>query len=69
MGRRVKPGEYMQIVGNFTGASLAREIMEVDWMSRDGLREAIPPSYTRYIGDRLLSHIQTQRLTVSGDEP
>jgi hypothetical protein len=24
--------------------------MEIDWMSRDGLTEAIPPKYAEYVG-------------------
>lgn len=58
MGRPVKDGEYMHIVGNFTGADRAREIMGMPWASRDGLREAIPPAYTEYIGTALMAHLQ-----------
>jgi DNA (cytosine-5)-methyltransferase 1 len=57
MGRRVKPGEYMHVVGNFTGVDDAREIMGMPWATRDGLREAIPPAYTEYIGVSLGRHI------------
>jgi DNA (cytosine-5)-methyltransferase 1 len=49
MGRPVRPGEFMHIVGNFSGANLAREIMEMPWAARDELREAIPPAYSEYI--------------------
>ena len=31
-------------------ADLTREVMQIDWMSRDGLTEAIPPKYTEYVG-------------------
>lgn len=55
MGRQVGPGEYMQVVGNFTGVDLARQIMSMPWASRDGLREAIPPAYTEFIGKQLFS--------------
>ena len=50
MGRPVQPGEYMHVVGNFTGVSEARDIMGMPWASRDGLREAIPPVYAEYVG-------------------
>lgn len=53
MGRPVKTGEFMHVVGNFTGVELAREIMDMPWASRDGLREAIPPAYTHWLGIRL----------------
>ena len=50
MGRWPQPGEYMHIVGNFCNVDRARKIMEMPWANRDGLREAIPVSYSRYIG-------------------
>lgn len=57
MGRPVKDGEFMHVVGNFTGVDLAREIMQMPWANRDGLREAIPPAYTRYIGKHVMEHL------------
>ncbi|HEV7251460.1 MAG TPA: hypothetical protein VGN93_31165 [Shinella sp.] len=57
MGRPVRDGEFMHIVGNFSGADLAREIMGMPWASRDGLREAIPPVYSEYLGRAAISHI------------
>ncbi|WSR45573.1 SAM-dependent methyltransferase [Kitasatospora purpeofusca] len=52
MGRPVLPGEFMHVVGNFSNVPLARSeaVMGMPWASRDGLREAIPPAYTRLIG-------------------
>ncbi|MFE8916848.1 SAM-dependent methyltransferase [Streptomyces globisporus] len=58
MGRPVKKGEFMHIVGNFTGVDKARGIMDMPWASRDGLREAIPPAYTEYIGHQLMAHLK-----------
>jgi len=49
MGRPVKPGDYIQVVGNFSNADYAREAMGICWMGRDQLKEAIPPAYTHYI--------------------
>jgi DNA (cytosine-5)-methyltransferase 1 len=57
MGRPAKAGEYIQAVGNFSGVQQAREVMEMPWANRDGLREAIPPAYTRYIGEQLMRHL------------
>lgn len=56
MGRPPQPGEYMHIVGNFSGVARGREVMGMPWANRDGLREAIPPVYTEYIGRQLLAH-------------
>jgi DNA (cytosine-5)-methyltransferase 1 len=57
MGRAAGPDEFMHIVGNFSGVDRAREIMAMPWANRDGLREAIPPAYTEFIGRQLLEVI------------
>lgn len=57
MGRRPVDGEYMHIVGNFSGVDRARRVMNMPWASRDGLREAIPPAYTEYIGRQMMAHV------------
>lgn len=57
MGRRPVPGEFMHVVGNFSGIKQAREAMGIEWMPRDRLREAIPPKYTEYIGRKFLEGI------------
>ncbi|MFD5802158.1 methyltransferase domain-containing protein [Streptomyces sp. NPDC127020] len=50
MGRPVPSGHYGQFVGNFSGVPLAREVLGVPWMNRDGIRECIPPAYAERIG-------------------
>ncbi|MFJ9854297.1 SAM-dependent methyltransferase [Streptomyces sp. NPDC101150] len=55
MGRPVREGEFMHIVGNFSNVPLARDIMDMPWATRDGLREAIPPVYTRHIAEQFLA--------------
>lgn len=55
MGRPPREGEFMHVVGNFSGVSLAREVMGAPWMNRDGLRESIPPAYTEHLGRQLLA--------------
>ncbi|MFD8571408.1 SAM-dependent methyltransferase [Streptomyces sp. NPDC059639] len=50
MGRPIPPGHYGQFIGNFSGVDTARQVMGVDWMNRDGIRECIPPAYTEHIG-------------------
>jgi DNA (cytosine-5)-methyltransferase 1 len=54
MGRTPVEGEYMHIVGNFTGVDKGREVMGMPWASRDGLREAIPPAYSNFVGAQLI---------------
>lgn len=61
MGRPVKDGEFMHVVGNFSGVALARQIMDMRWATRDELREAIPPAYAEYIGRAAIAHLQQAR--------
>jgi DNA (cytosine-5)-methyltransferase 1 len=57
MGRTIRPGEFGQFIGNFSGVDHARKVMSVPWMNRDGIRECIPPAYTEWIGRRFLEHL------------
>ncbi len=60
MGRPPRPGEWMHVVGNFSGVQQGREAMGARWMTRDGLREAIPPAYTRFLGEQMMSALSTR---------
>jgi len=57
MGRPPQEGDFMHVVGNFSGIAQARKAMGIDWMTRDELREAIPPAYTEFVGQQLMRHI------------
>ncbi len=35
-----------------------RDVMGIDWMSRDELAQSIPPAYTEYIGRQLMEHLR-----------
>jgi DNA (cytosine-5)-methyltransferase 1 len=50
--------DFVQVTGggNCTIAA-ARDAMRIDWMSKNEINEAIPPAYTRLIGEQLLAHI------------
>jgi DNA (cytosine-5)-methyltransferase 1 len=61
MGRSPVEGEFMHIVGNFSGVARGREVMGMPWANRDGLREAIPPAYTEYIGLQLRAQVDNVR--------
>ncbi|KUN07433.1 hypothetical protein AQI95_10390 [Streptomyces yokosukanensis] len=65
MGRPVPPGHYGQFVGNFSGVPLARRVLGVPWMNRDGIRECIPPAYAHHIGRAALAHLTTSDLGVA----
>lgn len=46
-----EPGTIMSVAGHVAPVSLARQIMAIDWTTRDELTEAIPPYYTRWIAE------------------
>lgn len=60
MGRPVRDGEFIHVVGNFSGVKLARQAMDISWMPRDKLREAIPPAYAEYIGRAAIESINAR---------
>lgn len=62
MGRRLKENEMIQVVGNFTDMQAASRAMGIDWMTRDELREAIPPAYTQFIGRYLMDAINKSEM-------
>lgn len=55
--------DFVQVTGggNCTIAA-ARDAMGIDWMTKDEINEAIPPSYTRHIGKHLMAHIETGKI-------
>jgi DNA (cytosine-5)-methyltransferase 1 len=42
-------GEYITVAGHNFLVDEGRAAMGIEWMTRDGLAQAIPPAYTRYI--------------------
>jgi DNA (cytosine-5)-methyltransferase 1 len=57
MGRRRKPDEMGYYVGNFIGVDDAKEDLGVPWMSREGIRECIPPAYAEYVGKAFIEQL------------
>ncbi len=47
-------------VGHAKGWRLAAEAMNIDWMKREELTQAIPPAYTEYIGKALLANLKVE---------
>lgn len=45
-------------IGHAAGAQLVREAMQIEWMSRDEITQAVPPAYTEFIGRQLLASLQ-----------
>ena len=62
MGRPVKEGDIIQPVGHFSGARYAAIEMCLPWMRQKELAQAIPPAYTKYIGEALMRVCISNRL-------
>jgi len=45
------------VAGNASTLEAASNAMEIDWMSKQGINQAIPPIYTQWIFEQLLSQI------------
>jgi len=48
-----KPGTVMSVAGHVGNVALAREVMGIGWSTREELAEAVPPVFTRWIGEQL----------------
>lgn len=59
----VVPSSVVGVYGGGQGlgpgeVALWRQVMEIDWMTRRELAQAIPPAYTRWLGRRLRNHVR-----------
>ncbi len=58
VGRKVPLHGWMTVAGHFSDVKAASRAMGIDWMTRDELRQAIPPAYTEWIGAQLLASLK-----------
>lgn len=54
MSRPARDNEPLTPVGHFSGVSLARQRMGIDWMTGRELSQAMPPAYSRYVWGQLI---------------
>lgn len=48
---------FVAMVGHFSDVEQVRKVVGIDWMTRDELSQAIPPVFTRWIGEHLMQHL------------
>lgn len=53
-GHRGKDREWITVTGHFSDVPLAQRVMEISWMTQEELAQAIPPAYTRWIGEQMM---------------
>lgn len=51
-GHRAK-GEWMTVTGHFSDVPKAQRAMGIDWMTQAELAQAIPPAYTKWLGEQI----------------
>jgi len=57
-----KPDEnlhYAAATGHFSGVDFVGRSMGIDWMGQAELSQAIPPAYTKFIGEKLLIYLNS----------
>ncbi|RYD56969.1 MAG: DNA cytosine methyltransferase [Sphingobacteriales bacterium] len=61
MGRKPKQGEYIQMVGHFSGVAMAQETTGLTWLGQYELAQCIPPQYTQHLGKQIIEYLSPQK--------
>ena len=56
-----RPGTVMSVAGHFAPVAHGRVVMDIDWMNREEMAEAIPPYYTEHVGRHMLAALVEQQ--------
>ena len=52
--------QWMRAKTGHVGVAEWRQVMQIDWMRREELTEAVPPAYTEHVGTHLLDHLTAE---------
>ena len=52
---------FVTVAGNNYLADEGRKAMDIDWMTKSELSQAIPPAYTKWLGERLLEKLHLRQ--------
>jgi DNA (cytosine-5)-methyltransferase 1 len=67
-GKTDERKDFVQVTGGGNcSIAAARSAMVIDWMSKNELNEAIPPAYTKFIGEQLISHLVAQERELAAE--
>lgn len=59
-GHEVRSRRHGHAAGRKNKIADGRKAMDIDWMTRGELSEAIPPAYSKFIGQQFQLHLQSQ---------
>lgn len=52
-------GEMATIAGHLFSLEVGQRCLDIDWMTKDELAQAIPPAYTEYLGRQLIQRLES----------